>query len=352
VAFFPQLVAGPISRAESLMPQLGAERPPPNGREVATGVALILRGLVRKVVIADPLADVVARGFDDPGTAGWVTAGAAAVAFAIQIYGDFAGYTDIARGSGRLFGIELVRNFRQPYLSRSVTEFWRRWHLSLSAWLRDYLYVPLGGNRSGPRRTAVNLGLTMVLGGLWHGAAWTFLAWGGLHGAYLVVERRVGIGRSRPGDPTSFPTEVATPTVVTNDRGEVSVDLASPAGPAAVGSRRLGPRARVVAAVVATFVAVDLAWVLFRAASLGDAAEVYGALATLRPGPIHAGDLALLVVLGAASLAIDLAERASTPALALASRHPALAGAAVGASLVGLVLFSGAESTPFIYFQF
>src|SRR5690606_8724070 len=134
VAFFPQLVAGPISRAESLVLPLGADRPPPGGREVATGVALSLRGRGRKAVSARPRASVVARGFDDPADAAWVTVVAAVVAFAIQIYGDFAGYTDIARGSGRLFGIELVRNFRQPYLSRSVTEFWRRWHLSLSRW--------------------------------------------------------------------------------------------------------------------------------------------------------------------------------------------------------------------------
>lgn len=341
VAFFPQLVAGPISRAESLVPQLGADRPPPSGREVATGLALILRGLVRKVVIADPLASVVARGFDDPGGAAWVTVAASVVAFAIQIYGDFAGYTDIARGSGRLFGIELVRNFRQPYLSRSVTEFWRRWHLSLSRWLRDYLYVPLGGNRGGPRRTAVNLGLTMVLGGLWHGAAWTFLAWGALHGAYLVVERAAGIGTGRAVEGRGLDGRI----------GEVRASRSAD-GSTGGSSGGWPGRAASAGALVATFVAVCAAWVLFRADSLADAGAVFAALGSPGGGPVVAGDLVLLAFAAGLSLAFDLLERTGSRQADLAVRRPVLAGALTGAAVVALVVFSGATTEPFIYFQF
>ena len=153
VAFFPQLVAGPIERAGRLLPQLHDLPRQLAPTDVTTGLALIGLGLFKKVVIADALAPVVDEVYASPNAAGWAAALIATYAFALQIYADFSGYSDIARGSARLLGIRLVRNFEQPYLSRNITEFWRTWHISLSQWLRDYLYIPLGGNRRGPRRT-------------------------------------------------------------------------------------------------------------------------------------------------------------------------------------------------------
>ncbi len=189
VSFFPQLVAGPIERASRLLPQL--ERPRViTWEKIASGITLILIGYLRKTVIADNLAPLVEKAFGNSATASSGLLLAGLYAFALQIYGDFAGYSDIARGIGRLLGIELMENFQQPYFSTSITEFWRRWHVSLSTWLRDYLYIDLlGGNQKGNFRTYINLFLTMLLGGLWHGAAWTFVAWGALNGIYLAFEK-------------------------------------------------------------------------------------------------------------------------------------------------------------------
>lgn len=189
VSFFPQLVAGPIERASRLLPQLEKPRVI-TWEKIASGLTLILIGYLRKVVIADNLAPMVERAFSNPSGASSGLLLGGLYAFALQIYGDFAGYSDIARGVGKLLGIELMENFQQPYFSTSITEFWRRWHVSLSSWLRDYLYIDLlGGNRKGKARTYLNLFLTMFLGGLWHGAAWTFVVWGVLNGVYLAVEK-------------------------------------------------------------------------------------------------------------------------------------------------------------------
>lgn len=187
VSFFPQLVAGPIERAGNLLPQLrGAARL----RDVpwSEASALLLWGMFKKTVIADNLAPLVAGLLDDgPVTGPTLTLGL--FAFAFQILCDFSGYTDIARGSALLFGVRLRLNFRLPYFSASPSEFWRRWHISLSSWLRDYLYISLGGNRRGRARTSTNLMATMLLGGLWHGAAWNFVLWGAYHGVLLVMYR-------------------------------------------------------------------------------------------------------------------------------------------------------------------
>jgi len=207
VSYFPQLVAGPISRVGDLMPQLAAPSRVTADR-VNFGLCLILIGLAKKVLIADMLAPEVDRIFADPESqsSGMLLRGA--YFFAFQIYCDFSAYSDIARGVSEFFGVRLMINFEQPYLSRSITEFWRRWHISLSSWLRDYLYIPLGGNRLGAAKTYRNLMLTMLIGGLWHGAAWTFVAWGAWHGALLALERlsavdvarRVGSGGRNGGD--------------------------------------------------------------------------------------------------------------------------------------------------------
>ena len=185
VAFFPQLVAGPIERASHLLPQIERERTVTR-EMVRSGLWLVIWGLFKKVVVADNLALLVDANFAAEGATGAM--GLASVyAFAFQIYCDFSGYSDMARGLARMMGIELMENFRLPYFALNPKDFWARWHISLSTWLKDYLYIPLGGNRKGPRRQILNLFLTMLLGGLWHGAAWTFVAWGAIHGALLSV---------------------------------------------------------------------------------------------------------------------------------------------------------------------
>ncbi len=196
VAFFPQLVAGPIVRAREFLPQLETRRVPDAARW-QQGLERILAGLVKKVVIADSLAAFCDPVFAAPGLHSSVEAWIVLVAFYGQIYCDFSGYTDIAIGSARLLGFHFNENFDRPYLARTPQEFWRRWHISLSTWLRDYLYIPLGGNRAGVRRFRRNLMATMLLGGLWHGAAWHFVLWGAWHGLWLVVYH----ARRRATDP-------------------------------------------------------------------------------------------------------------------------------------------------------
>lgn len=313
VAFFPQLVAGPISRAKSLLPQLQRDRTRPDAAKATSGLLLILLGLLKKVVIADSLAPIADQAFDGK-PEGTSVALAGIVAFAFQIYADFSGYTDIARGTARLLNVELIHNFRQPYFSRSITEFWRRWHISLSNWLRDYLYIPLGGNRSGPLRTYRNLFLTMLLGGLWHGAGWPFVIWGGLHGTYLALERARG--------------------------REVTVDEPSPRRP------------REVAAAVWTFALVCLAWVFFRSLSLADALGVLAAIGDVSGPALAGGDAVILVAMIVAALAIDVATMKIVHPVDLLRRRPAVTGLAIGISVLLIVLFSGHDPIPFIYFQF
>jgi D-alanyl-lipoteichoic acid acyltransferase DltB (MBOAT superfamily) len=317
VAFFPQLVAGPIGRAHIQLPQFEHERPPLRWEQARSGLALILMGLFKKVAIADALAPFVDDAFTNAGSASWMTLLGGTYAFALQIYGDFAGYSDVARGSSRLLGIELPVNFEQPYLSRNITEFWRTWHISLSSWLRDYLYIPLGGNRGGRRQTYRNLMLTMVLGGLWHGAAWTFVAWGTLHGLYLCAHRAY-LDR--------FPER----------RREAS---------ARFGWGDVLP-------ALGTFQLACFAWIFFRAESFGQAFDVIRGIFSLRGGSVDVGFVALLVLLGLVSFAIDLAQRNRHTHTPMLSLQPVFQGAVYGLFLVAIVVFSGGETVPFIYFQF
>jgi D-alanyl-lipoteichoic acid acyltransferase DltB (MBOAT superfamily) len=193
VCFFPHLVAGPIMRARDLLPQLARIRPLPSMETVSGALFMILFGLFQKTVLADNfggIVELIQRLMGNQGTALPPGLGLLfAYAFAFQIYCDFAAYTTIARGVARLFGVELMRNFLTPYLSTNPSEFWARWHISLSTWLRDYLYIPLGGNQYGPVKTIRNLMITMFLGGLWHGAGVFFIIWGLFHGALLVFYR-------------------------------------------------------------------------------------------------------------------------------------------------------------------
>jgi D-alanyl-lipoteichoic acid acyltransferase DltB (MBOAT superfamily) len=313
VAYFPQLVAGPIERVGHLLPQL--LRPAPvTAERVQVGLTLMLLGFTKKVLIADQLAPVVDRIFSNPDamSAGLLLQGA--YCFALQIYGDFSGYSDIARGVSELLGVRLIKNFEQPYLSQSITEFWRRWHISLSSWLRDYLYIPLGGNRWGIRKTYRNLMLTMLIGGLWHGANWTFVAWGGLHGLYLAVERMLGIGQSPPRWSGGGVTGWAAAT----------------------------------ARLLVTFHLATLAWIFFRAPDIHTALTYLSGLARLDElsaiGPVP-------LVAALAILAIDIPQYVSGRHAVFMRLPWWIQSPAYAAVMLGLVLYGGSE-VPFIYFQF
>lgn len=313
VAYFPQLVAGPISRAKNLLPQIQADRRRPERSHVVSALSLFLLGLFKKVALADPMAPIVARTFDGAERPGPVLVVIGVLAFAVQIYADFSGYSDMARGTSRLLRIELVHNFEQPYLSRNITEFWRRWHISLSTWLRDYLYIPLGGNRLSTPKVYRNLMATMVLGGLWHGAGWNFVIWGALHGVFLCIDRLRGAARS------------------------LSDGM---------------PRVREVPAMLVTFVLVCFAWVFFRAHTFTDAMDVLGGLVRWDGATPGAGPIALVAYAAGATLVLDLLQRKVAHPLRFIAEHPALTGALAGLGILGVVLFSGGTSVPFIYFQF
>ena len=188
ISFFPQLVAGPIVRARTLLPQIAGPRRW-SVSLLKEGLFQIMIGFVRKVVIADTIGQYVDVVYGNPGVYSSATLVFATILYGLQIYFDFSGYSDIAIGTAKLFGLRFQQNFNFPYFSVSLSEFWRRWHISLSSWLRDYLYVPLGGNRNGQFTTYRNLLITMSLGGLWHGAQWTFVIWGAIHGLALCMER-------------------------------------------------------------------------------------------------------------------------------------------------------------------
>ncbi len=240
VMFYPQLVAGPIERPQNLLPQFHADHPFDPER-IFSGLRLMLWGFLKKTVLADRLAILVDHVYGDPSRHGGPVLAVATTAFAFQIYCDFSGYSDIAIGAARVMGFRLGRNFDNPYLAVSVSDFWRRWHISLSTWFRDYLYFPLGGNRGAPARTIMNLLLVFAISGLWHGADWTFLAWGLLNGTFLVIAFLTSGFRHR---------------------------LAAALG---LASRPACTRAM---AILATFLLIDFAWIFFRAANLEDALSI------------------------------------------------------------------------------
>jgi D-alanyl-lipoteichoic acid acyltransferase DltB (MBOAT superfamily) len=313
VSYFPQLVAGPIGRAEVQLPQFEHPRERPDRTTTLASLTLILTGFAKKVLIADALAPYVNQLFGASQVKGPVTLLLGAYAFSLQIYGDFSGYTDIARGVSQLFGISLLENFRQPYFSASITEFWQRWHISLSTWLRDYLYIPLGGNRGSRAEMYRNLFLTMLIGGLWHGAAWTFVIWGGAHGALLVAER----------------IRAATRTTK----------------PVRTGWRRWVP-------TVVTFHVVTVLWVFFRAASLHDAWSYFSRMAHPTIGAIKWSLVLTLTMAGALTLLLDVSQARTGTDDALRRWAWPARGAFVGTLLVLFLVLSGSAREPFIYFKF
>lgn len=249
VSFFPQLVAGPIERSGNLLPQIDniENIEIRNYDNIISGLLLMLWGMFQKVVLADRLAVLADTVFDSPWRYGSTALAVGAVAFSLQIYCDFGAYSNLAVGAARVLGIRLMNNFDAPYFSQSIPEFWRRWHISLSTWFRDYLYIPLGGNRKGRVRKGVNLFVTFLVSGLWHGAAWSFVAWGALHGAFCVLSDIMKKPLTALGD------------LLRVDRN--------------VFSYRLGRCA-------VTFVLTTLAWVFFRAQSLKAAFFYLGRLFT------------------------------------------------------------------------
>jgi len=314
VGFFPQLVAGPIVRATDFLPQCGAPKAV-GGRDLGLGAALLVFGLFEKVVLADwllsPSADAV---FNQAASAGTLDAWAGALAFSGQIFFDFGGYSMCAIGAAICLGFHLPRNFRSPYAAIGFSDFWRRWHISLSTWLRDYLYIPLGGNRDGERAAGINVLITMLIGGLWHGASWRFVVWGGLHGLYLVIERkfrqRAGAGGSGSG----------------------------------LAGRLLG--------ALATFVVVTVTWTFFRAQTMKEALLLIGRMFVPRPGAIL--DVATVTTIGvvmAATLVVHWLLRDRDLEVEL-ERVPWWAGSLLLACAMLAILAAPGDDRAFIYFQF
>jgi alginate O-acetyltransferase complex protein AlgI len=354
VCFFPQLLAGPIVRDNEMLSQFHGRVFRLRSEDLALGTSMFLVGLFKKVALADnvtPFANRVFAAADAGQSLHFVDAWIGALAYTMQIYFDFSGYSDMALGLGRMFGIVLPQNFNSPYQARNISDFWRRWHMTLSRFLRDYLYIPLGGNRHGPLRRYANLMLTMLLGGLWHGAGWNFLIWGGLHGAYLVVHQMFGKLRARAG--------AAPPRM-----------SAGPFVPADTDRAGLGQHA----GAALTFVCVVCAWVFFRAETFGGAravlASMFGAdgfhvATTLN---VKREALAWLFPLAAICYALPNTQQifaayrpvlgpvepASLPIMRLSAIafRPTLAWACFAVTIGLVSLWQLSKVSEFIYFQF
>lgn len=321
VTFFPHMIAGPILRASELVEQL-ENLQPPKAADLKLGALIFMAGLIKKVLFADNLAPLADELFSRPEALDFYAAWLAATVFALQIYFDFSGYSEMAIGLALVFGVVLPRNFLHPYTSRSVREFWQRWHITLSRWLRDYLYISLGGNRRGMPRNLANLMITMLLGGLWHGAAWTFVFWGFLHGSYLVLHRMLLEGYKRLG-------------VV--DGSTVSRTLSLMGWPL-------------------TLALVWVTWVFFRAPSFHDAWLITAAMLGLRDVSDAPAVRAYVQLLVWGSLLLVLLEPRIERALAQGLQrwgqlHFSLRGS-VYAGVVLAVIVLGGSSQKFIYFDF
>ncbi|MFW6059550.1 MAG: MBOAT family O-acyltransferase [Phycisphaeraceae bacterium] len=314
VSFFPQLVAGPIERASHLLPQLSKPRRV-HAEEVNAGLFLILWGYFKKLVIADNVAMIVNEVYATHTEQSGFSLVLGTVAFAFQIYCDFSAYSDIARGAAKLLGIDLMVNFRLPYFATSPSDFWQRWHISLSTWLRDYLYIPLGGNRHGRASTLCNLMTTMLLGGLWHGAAWTFVAWGAFHGLILIIYRMI------------------------------DGDRPAPRAVGFTGTTVVGVRMAIM------FVLTLIGWVLFRAESLDQAWYIITHASFEFGEPTRAQMYDLLFFITPLVL-IQIAQQRSGDLL-IPTKLPFVPRVLLYAwLLVWISIFGVRESIEFIYFQF
>jgi len=320
LSFFPHIVAGPIVRPAEFMPQL-KERHDPRHVDSSRAFFLIVIGLFKKVVIANLLAtQIVDAVFASPNQHSSLEVLVAVVAYAVQIYCDFGGYTDMAIGIALLLGFRFPQNFDSPYTSTSIQDFWRRWHMTLSRWLRDYLYVPLGGNRSGKWRTYRNLMLTMVIGGLWHGAAWTFVVWGAIHGTFLCIEH----WRRARRETRSLPDPPDT-------------------------------RARRVGARLITFTIVCFAWIFFRSESFSTAEQMLGRLFDpaywFEPAPLVTVGVLLAITAGILEQYVPRDTWGRLMAR-FSNLAPVAQGLMLGASLLVINTMGPRGVAPFIYFRF
>jgi D-alanyl-lipoteichoic acid acyltransferase DltB (MBOAT superfamily) len=337
VMFYPQLVAGPIERPQNLLHQFREEHRFDYDRVVA-GLQLMAWGFVKKIVVADRLAELANRVYDSPQRYTGVPLWLGTIAFAFQIYCDFSGYSDIAIGSAQVMGFTLMKNFDRPYIARSVSEFWRRWHISLSTWFRDYLYVPLGGNRVARPRWLANLFITFLVSGLWHGARWTFVVWGALHGAYLVA------------------------SLLTSDvRARIRASIGAERHPTLLAAWQMG----------VTFVLVCIGWVFFRATTFADAWYVISHFGAGLPAQLRAlasGDrqamrsllflgfessrLVLAVAAVVALLTIERLQGAGPLRVRLAGEPTLIRWGAYACAVLTIMTLGVFHSAKFIYFQF
>ncbi|HUW61106.1 MAG TPA: MBOAT family O-acyltransferase [Candidatus Bathyarchaeia archaeon] len=332
VSFFPQLVAGPIERAGHLLPQLRARHR--FDYDAATnGLKLMAWGFFKKIVIADRLAVVVEQVYGQPGSYGGPALAIATVCFAFQIFCDFSGYTDIAIGCARVLGFRLTNNFRRPYFAVSVADFWRRWHISLTSWFRDYVYIPLGGNRVGEGRWRINIAAVFLLSGLWHGASWMFLAWGAIHAGYIIF-------------------------------GKVTMPMRERLS-AALGLTR-APRVHRAVRAASTFALVCFAWIFFRAQSMADAVGIVRGLvsgwgAVLDPSQLYGVVRSMgvlprdLAIFGALIAILEVVHvcQARGATLDWLSRRPLPVRWALYSALIWtIVIFGVFRQKEFIYFTF
>jgi alginate O-acetyltransferase complex protein AlgI len=318
ILFFPHLVAGPIVRARDFLPQI-KRRKRFSWPRMHLGAQFFFLGLIKKLAIADRMALYVDPVFAAPHAYGTATVWLAAIAYALQIYCDFSGYTDMAIGAAHMLGYKLAQNFNIPYVSLNVSEFWRRWHISLSSWLRDYLFIPLGGSRGGAWRTYRNLLVTMTLGGLWHGASWTFVVWGVLHGLLLIVHKMFqGFCAARP---------------------RLERLLQSPPG--------------TLLRLTLTFLSVCVGWVFFRATTFETAAAFLHRLASFRTLPVAAPlpsmDLYLTI---AVVIVCHLVRRFDLWPRWQARLPASMLGLSYAAAVTLALILAPSGNKPFIYFQF
>lgn len=313
ISLFPHLIAGPIQRPNHLLPQVQRERTL-DWDKFFDGLMLILFGLFQKCVIADNCALIANSAFNGYfGTTTLPVVLLGSYAFAWQIYGDFAGYSNIARGAAQLLGFHFMVNFRQPYLATTLQDFWQRWHISLSSWLRDYLYIPLGGNRKGERRTYGNLLTTMLIGGLWHGANWTFVVWGGIHGGVLAIERVLGLGNDEPERAGWFTTWLKR---------------------------------------ILLFNLVCLTWVFFRAPSVHEAFAFLGGLSRWAWQPEYLTAFEFLALFSVPMFLMDLRLEKWDEEY-IFQRASAWLRTGVGfTAMVAIAFFAANQANAFIYFQF
>lgn len=320
VCFFPQLVAGPIERARRLLPQFSKPRTL-KFIHVQYGFLRILVGLFKKVVIADRLAIAVNTVYNDPAKYGGIHYMVATIFFAFQIYCDFSGYSDIAIGTARLFDVKLMENFRMPYLSTSIRQFWRRWHVSLSTWLRDYVYIPLGGNRVGRSRFYFNLFFVFLISGLWHGAKWTFIFWGAIHGFLMIAEYFITIKLK---------------------------------------CRTFSQKWSVLS-TISTFLIIGVTWIFFRANSFSDAIYIFTHLFDFsRPLRIMGKYLGMPVWMMAGSLLLIIIlvlydvwlKKRRMPIIFLIRCKPLIRWAIYSFMILAILIFGNFDIHPFIYFQF